>query len=246
MMKKAEQLLNKIVVTSNMLEYNVGNILRGDYNITDDPYIRKNRDNLCFKDEVSNTILGIYFRNKVIRKKLHVPGYSGIILKHSIEKYIKINFDNLILPDDDEVVVYFRLGDNLKHSFNMGRKLFFDYKNQINNKIKKGHYKKITIVTNFSFCSDDKHQELMTDEVKKGIFYNSFQKKGTCEYSKENIDFNRQTFLPILDDIVKTYSNYEVDIFSNENPDHDICYLYKNGFIGDSRATWYKIFNYNR
>ena len=47
-MKYSKKLFNKIKITTDMLDYNVGNILRGDFNTTNDPYIEKNRKNLCY------------------------------------------------------------------------------------------------------------------------------------------------------------------------------------------------------
>jgi len=245
-MKYSKELFNKIKITTDMLDYNVGNILRGDFKVTNDPYIRKNRKNLCYDKRYENTILGIYFRNVLIKKKLYSAGYSGLILKLSIDKYIKQNIKNLKLPSQDELVLYFRLGDHLPHINKIGGKLFYNYKEQINNKLKYNKYKKITIVTNLAFCGVEKHSDIIDENIKDGVFYKSFQSKNTCEYSKKNINLNREKFLPVLDDIINSFPEFEIDIFSNYNPDYDICYLYKNGFIGDRKSTWYKMFNYNR
>ena len=92
----------------------------------------------------------------------------------------------------------------------------------------------------------EKHSDIIDENIKDGVFYKSFQSKNTCEYSKKNINLNREKFLPVLDDIINSFPEFEIDIFSNYNPDYDICYLYKNGFIGDRKSTWYKMFNYNR
>jgi len=245
-MKYSKKLFNKIKITTDMLDYNVGNILRGDFNTTNDPYIEKNRKNLCYNKKYENTILGIYFRNSLIKKKLYSASYSGLILKLSIDKYIKQNIKNIKLPSPDELVVYFRLGDQLLHLNKMGCELFYNYKEQINNKLKSNNYKKITIVTNLAFCGVKKHSDIIDDNIKDGIFYKSFQSKGSCEYSEKNINFNKLMFLPVLDDIIDSFPEYKIDIFSSYNPDHDICYLYKNGFIGDNRSTWFRIFNYNK
>jgi hypothetical protein len=245
-MNKAEKLYNKIKITKDMLDYNVANILCGDYKKTIDPYIKFNKENLAYNEKYKNTILGIYFRNKIIQKKLYSPGYSSPILKLSIEKYIKQN-KQLSLPGDDEIVLYFRLGD---HIANWNSKVtpdhfFYDYKSKINEKIKSGNYKKITIVTNLAFCGDIKHKDKIDNNIKNSDFYKLFQDGGCFTLNEKNLKLNKDVFLPILDDIIKTYDDYTVDIFSSNNPDHDICYLYKNGFIGDVKNSWYKIFNYN-
>lgn len=247
-MKKSEELFNKIKITEDMLDYNVANILTGDFNKTYDPYTKINRKNLAYNEEYKNTILGIYFRNPFILKKLNEPGYSGPLLKISIDKYIKKNIDNLKLPEKNELVVYFRLGDHIVNWYskdNLKNKLFYDYKKLINEKIKNNNFKKITIVTNLAFCGVEKHKKNITDDIKKSYFYKVFQEKNSFTLNKANLNINRKVFIPILDEITNLYRDYEIDIFSSYNPDHDICYLYKNGFLGDYRNSWYGIFNYN-
>ena len=158
-MKKSEELYNKIKITEDMLDYNVGNILIGDFEKTKDPYIKINRKNLAYKNKYKNTILGIYFSNPYIKKRLYKPGYSGPLLKLSIDKYIKNNLDSLQLPDNNELVIYFRLGDHIiNYNSKFKNNLFFDYKKKINEKIKTNKIKKITIVTNLAFCGTLKHK----------------------------------------------------------------------------------------
>jgi hypothetical protein len=230
-----------------MLDYNVANILIGDFNKTYDPYTKINRKNLAYDEKYKNTILGIYFRYPYILKKLYEPGYSGPILKLCIDKYIKNNSNSLQLPDDNELVIYFRLGDHIVNWYNkLKNNLFFDYKKKINEKIKTNKFSKITIVTNLAFCGTKKHKNYINEEIKNGIFYKDFQEKNSCTLNEKNLNINREAFIPILDEIIDIYEDYKIDIFSSDNPDHDICYLYKNGFLGDYRNSWYGIFNYNR
>jgi hypothetical protein len=246
-MKKSEELFNKIKITEDMLDYNVANILIGDFNKTYDPYTKINRKNLAYDEKYKNTILGIYFRYPYILKKLYEPGYSGPILKLCIDKYIKNNSNSLQLPDDNELVIYFRLGDHIVNWYNkLKNNLFFDYKKKINEKIKTNKFSKITIVTNLAFCGTKKHKNYINEEIKNGIFYKDFQEKNSCTLNEKNLNINREAFIPILDEIIDIYEDYKIDIFSSDNPDHDICYLYKNGFLGDYRNSWYGIFNYNR
>jgi hypothetical protein len=245
-MKKSEELFNKIKITEDMLDYNVANILIGDFNKTYDPYTKINRKNLAYDEKYKNTILGIYFRYPYILKKLYEPGYSGPILKLCIDKYIKNNSNSLQLPDDNELVIYFRLGDHIVNWYNkLKNNLFFDYKKKINEKIKTNKFSKITIVTNLAFCGTKKHKNYINEEIKNGIFYKDFQEKNSCTLNEKNLNINREAFIPILDEIIDIYEDYKIDIFSSDNPDHDICYLYKNGFLGDYRNSWYGIFNYN-
>ena len=252
-MKKSEELFNKIKITEDMLDYNVANILIGDFNKTYDPYTKINRKNLAYDEKYKNTILGIYFRHPYILKKLYEPGHSGPLLKLSIDKYIKNNLNSLILPDDDELVIYFRLGDHIINWYDginwydrkQKHKIFFDYKKKISEKIKTNKFSKITIVTNLAFCGTTKHKNLINEEIKNGIFYSDYQSENSCTLNKENLNINRDAFIPILDEITNLYRDYEINIFSSYNPDHDICYLYKNGFLGDYRNSWYGIFNYN-
>tara|TARA_R110001592_G_scaffold197979_5_gene446117 strand:+ start:10562 stop:11311 length:750 start_codon:yes stop_codon:yes gene_type:complete len=248
-MKKSEELFNKIKITEDMLDYNVANILIGDFNKTYDPYTKINRKNLAYDEKYKNTILGIYFRHPYILKKLYEPGYSGPLLKISIDKYIKNNLNSLILPDDDELVIYFRLGDHVINWYGgeitYKNNIFFDYKKLIDKKIKNNNFKKITIVTNLAFCGTKKHKKIITDDIKKSYFYKIFQEKNSFTLNKANLNINRKVFIPILDEITNLYKDYEIDIVSNYNPDYDICYLYKNGFLGDYRNSWYGIFNYN-
>ena len=252
-MKKSEELYKKIKITEDMLDYNVANILIGDFNKTYDPYTKINRKNLAYDKKYKNTILGIYFRHPYILKKLYEPGHSGPLLKLSIDKYIKKNIDNLKLPEKNELVVYFRLGDHIINWYDgvnwydrkEKHKIFFDYKKKISEKIKTNKFSKITIVTNLAFCGTTKHKNYINEEIKHGIFYSDYQAENSCTLSKENLNINRKAFIPILDEITNLYRDYEIDIFSSYNPDHDICYLYKNGFLGDYRNSWYGIFNYN-
>jgi len=247
-MKRAETLFNKIKITEDMLDYNVANILCGDYKKTKDPYLKLNRERLAYDDNYKNTILGIYFRNNYIINKLYEPGYSGPILKLSIDKYIKNNNKTLTLPSDDELVLYFRLGDHIVNWFsqtNLKDNLFFDYDKKINEKIRNKDYKKITIVTNLAFCGNIKNKDFINDDIKNTEFYKTFQGKDSYTINEKNLKLNKDLFIPVLEKIINTYMNYEIDIFSSCNPDHDICYLYKNGFLGDHRNSWYGIFNFN-
>lgn len=239
-MNKEDILFNKIKITKDMLDYNIGNILRNEET---DPYIDINKNNFLNNKKYRNTILGIYYNLPIVKDNIKEK-YRGSFLKLAIEKYIRDN-KNLKFPTEDELVVYFRLGD---HPINMyGRGIedpiyYNEIKLKIINSLKEKKYKKMTIVCNLSFTGNDKQN--ITKNIKNTEFYNFFQIDKIL--NKKNIDFNKKFFIPALKDMLNTFNHLKIDIFSNDNPDIDICYLYKNGFIGSKENTWTNLLNFNK
>ena len=239
-MNKEDILFNKIKITKDMLDYNFGNILRNEET---DPYIDINKKNFLNNEKYKNTILGIYYNLPIVKDNIKEK-YRGSFLKLAIEKYIRDN-KNLKFPAEDELVVYFRLGDQPVNMYDKGIDdpiYYNEIKNKIINTLKIKKYNKITIVCNLSFTGEDKH--IITEDIKNTEFYNFFQ----VDYllNEKNIKLNKKFFITAVKDMIDTFKNIEIDIFSNNNPDLDICYLYKNGFIGSNKNTWTGLLNFNK
>ena len=75
----------------------------------------------------------------------------------------------------------------------------------------------------------------------KSLLQRNCKKGDSCEFVFSGPGVER-----ISEEVKRKFPGKKIDIFSSDNPDHDICYLYKNGFLGDYRNSWYGIFNYNK
>lgn len=239
-MNKEDILFEKIKITKDMLDYNIGNIL---LNEESDPYVKINKNNFSTNEKYKKTILGIYYNLPIVKENIDEK-YKGSFLKLAIEKYIRDN-KNLKLPDNDELVVYFRLGDHPLNLYSKGNKdpIFYEeIKEKIKLSLDQKKYNKITIVCNLSFTGSDKH--IINDEMKQSHFYSFFQVDK--KLNNKNLEFNKNIFIPVLKDMLNEFNNYKIDIFSNYDPDLDICYLYKNGFIGSIHNTWTRLLNFKK
>ena len=173
-----------------------------------------NRQRLCGTDD---TILGIYFSHPLIKNKISNPGYNTGILKLSIDRYIKLYKPPQ--PQQDECCVYFRLGDTL---FNRAdRSLSYNYIEQISER----DHKNIVIVCCMSFCGTS------PDEPQ-------------WQYTHEKVKHNKRMLLKTIENIQSHFPDASIRIQSSDNPDHDICFLYKTDFVADSRATWKRILGF--
>lgn len=160
-----------------------------------------------------DTILGMYLSHPLVRKSLNLPGYNPGLLKLSIDKYI--NKFNPPRPESDECCVYFRLGDILcDHSREDPTQ--FSYIDHISNH----KHKTITIVANISFSST-----LLR-----------------WRYSIYNVNTNRDKMFKIIREINQAFPQSEIRIYSNDNADLDICYLYGSDFVGNPKSSWTSLF----
>lgn len=62
------------------------------------------------------------------------------------------------------------------------------------------------------------------------------------KYSSTRVYNDLEIVKNVIADIMTTYPEKMIQVYSNSNPDLDICYLYKNGFISDPKCSWKKIF----
>lgn len=62
------------------------------------------------------------------------------------------------------------------------------------------------------------------------------------KYSDHKRDQCKRVMSEIINDIKVAYPNKNIKIVSNEDPDLDICYLFKNGFISHPKCSWKQMF----
>jgi len=160
-----------------------------------------------------NTILGMYLSHSLVRKFLNIPGYNPGLLKLSIDKYI--NKFNPPRPESGECCVYFRLGDILC-DHDREDPTEFRYIEHIS----KHTHKIITIVANISFSST----------------------RPRWSYNIHNVNTNRNRMFKIIKDINRAFPQSEIRVYSNDNADLDICYLYGSGFVGNPKSSWKSLF----
>ena len=60
--------------------------------------------------------------------------------------------------------------------------------------------------------------------------------------SAKKIAKSKKILYNIVKQIYSSYPMKNIKLISNTNVDHNICYLFKNGFISDYRCTWKQIF----
>ena len=161
----------------------------------------------------SETIFGIYFNMVKSIIPLTKPTYSPGHLKMAIQKYIDVHQPRL--PEASECCVYFRVGDKTV-DVNSLSMLDFDYIE----KIAKRPNDTITIVCCFSFSC-----------IREEWYY-----------SDSRLNSCRDIMTGVIDNIIKSFPNSKIQLVSNSNVDHDICYLWKNGFIAHKRSSWKKLF----
>lgn len=162
-----------------------------------------------------DTILGIYYNITQGIIDITKPGFNTGYLKLAIEQYIETN--NPKQPDDDTYVIYFRLGDKTVEDNPSVDLLDFDYID----KLLQTNKSEIAVVCCFSFSN-----------IKLDWNYND-SKLSRC----------RSIMNDILSEITLTVPERQLNIISNQNPDHDICYLYGCDFISHPRSSWFKLFN---
>lgn len=240
-------LFDQIKVTEDMTNYNVCNILLGNIpgtNTDIDPFWLKNRKIISSEKIYENTILGQYFRNNLIKKSIHLPGYHSGVLKMSIEKYIRRN--KLSLPVKDEIVMHLRLGDRVAegHKWNYTDTVNFNYIERLLSL--KRPVNKLTIVCNLAFCNTltGIHSNFINQYELRDNFY--IQKSDDVwNLTEESLKLNRKMFNNVIEEIKAHLPKTCMNIFSSGDVDKDICYIYKNGFLGNPKSNWTKMFNYN-
>lgn len=194
-------LVDKIKIIKDCTDYNFCNILKG---VPDDPKWLINRMKLQ-KEE--NTIIGIYLNNIHIKDKIETPGYNTGILKKSIQQYISKYKPQL--PEDDEVCLYVRLGDQNITDFNYV------------SAIEKCNKRNITIVCCIAFSDGP---------IAK------------WHYSRERVEKSKKLISDIISELHERFFDCTINVVSNDNPDLDICYLFKNGFVSHPKCSWKQMF----
>lgn len=161
----------------------------------------------------TDTILGIYLN--LVKNIIPVDAsvYSPGHLRLAIERYIR-EF-NPPRPVESECCVYFRMGDKTVDDNSLSM-LDFDYLNLINRQ----PHKIISIVCCFSFSSI----------------------REQWRYSPLRLNQCKAIMIDIIDKIKSKYPESKIQIVSNPNVDHDICYLWNSSFIAHKRSSWRKIF----
>ena len=66
--------------------------------------------------------------------------------------------------------------------------------------------------------------------------------KDVWKSTPDKIDINKQVMRNIIENIHKNYPHSKIKMYSNDNPDLDICYLFKNGFVGHPDSSWKQMF----
>ena len=216
----SEDLYKDVKIIKDNQFYNVSDILLGTIPGTTTPMSEnwlENRLRIKKDKKYKDTILGIYFNHESI--DVYKPSYKPHILKLSILKYNEIK--KPVLPNKDELVVYIRTGDVVlpECKYRHGDPLNFNFIENIKKNLK--DINKITIVTCQSFSSF----------------------RSVATFTKKRLEYNKNKFLPILDNIINNFSDYNLSIHCNIDVDRDICFLNKNGFIGNPNCSWYKLFN---
>ena len=181
--------------------------------VSDDPMWLLNRKKVAAYSP--DSILGMYFNNSLI-ERIDTAGYNPGVLKLVIDRYIAKNKPKL--PQHNECCVYLRLGD-VVHDPNRMDPTQFDYVGQIKNH----PHEVITLVSNISFRSD------MRD-------------KPEWNMTSERLHINKMKATEVLQTIHDSYPESTLQVYSNTDPDLDICYLYQNGFVGHHDSSWKQVF----
>jgi len=191
-----EELINKIQ-TVQQYDYRIGDILfKGG-----ERWLWSH--NKVLRDEKYNgTILQNYLKSPKPKKNINI-----LLLLKIIKQYVKRN--TLIIPDINELVLHLRLGDMIEYKGILTK----NYVHLIRNKLQAfPTINKITIVTAFAYGTwSDESLHLR----KKALLWECTQKTQT-----DNI--NRLS--KVLQTLINTFNNIEINIVSNHNIDIDLCY----------------------
>ncbi len=66
--------------------------------------------------------------------------------------------------------------------------------------------------------------------------------KDEWSYNEECVRKCKKKLSAIMTELKTRFENRKVKIISNNNPDLDICYLFRNGFISHPKCSWKQIF----
>ena len=191
--------------------------------------LKQNSDYRC-----ADIVLQKGFRWKESKQTvLNDPKYEKTILRHflennkekdgdlsfflnCIEEYSSKNM--LPKPDDTELVLHLRMGDVVIHSWFLKK----NYVNLIKDIMKNNTIKKITIVTSFAYQAwSDDTIHLKPKNLPSWAYTDADQQK------------NEQSLYNLLSDIIDKF-DLEINVYSNENIDMDICYcVFAKLFIED-------------
>jgi hypothetical protein len=200
-----------------------------DYRISDIIYKLGERwehsGNIVLKNEkYKETILQEYLKIN----GLYTNPNLDILLK-IIEKYNSHN--NLPIPQNNEIVIHLRMGDVVVHNWFLSK----NYIELINNiLIKNNNINKVTFVTCFAY------QEWSKESL-------HLRKNAPLwEYTEEKQNKNIEKINVLFNDILHSFPNIEIKIYSNCDIDKDICYcvLSKN-FIHDNGGFTNLLFKLN-
>ena len=61
-------------------------------------------------------------------------------------------------------------------------------------------------------------------------------------YSNNRVDESKKIISDLISELHERFFDRTINVMSNDNPDLDICYLFKNGFISHPKCSWKQIF----
>lgn len=206
---KINNIINNIKIFKNNSDYRIGDILN------------KRGLNKRWEHSGNMVLTNEKYKDTILKEYLEINGlYNKInynLLLELIEKH-NLRF-NLPIPQNNEIVIHLRLGDYVYFKNFLSK----NYIQLINDILKKNNnINKITFVTCFSYGEWSKES--------KHLFPVNHKQPGepvNCPlwaYTEEKQNKNIEKLTILFNNIIETFPNMEINIYSNYDIDKDICY----------------------
>lgn len=200
-----ESLMSQVQILKENSDYRCADIVhhRG-------PRWQHSKNQILNNPKYENTI----FKN-FLKKNNGNDGDLKFLLK-CIEEYCYNN--NLLIPEDDELVIHLRMGDVVVHKWFLSK----NYIDLIKEQIQNNTISKITIVTSFAYQTWSKESMHLN--------INNVQ---IWDYTHEKQEKNEKGLFKLLSDI-QYHFDLPITIYSNKIIDVDLCYcVFSKHFIKD-------------
>ena len=195
--EKIKNLINEIIILKHNSDYRVSDIL-----IKSGKRWEHSAKMILTNAKYNETILQKYLQINNAYKNINLDLFLTLIEKYNTKH-------NLPIPNENELVIHLRMGDVVVHNWFLNK----NYIRLINTMlIKNSNINKITFVTCFAY------QEWSKDSM-------HFYSNGPLwEYTEEKQTQNIKKITTLLKNIMKTFPNIDINIYSNIDIDRDICY----------------------
>lgn len=224
-----DNMVSNVVVLKNNSIYRIGDVLycKGNKWKSDIEEIKENKNN-----EWESTLLYKYF-NLANETIIYDSRYffDKQLLNKIINEYVAFNIKDMILPSNDELVIYIRCGDTMIDEIrdpNHKNNTDFWYSSHLK------LIDAINVVLNQTNIYNPDHKLNKINQITFVTalhFGNYIENNDKFMYNKIKEQVNKNVLRKLLQNIYKSFPNLSFKLISNKDIDRDLIYLSKAKYL---------------